>query len=183
MRDHLGEFCRNDETRRGACAPIPYHRSGGSSIERRVYLNGVKVFRIFRDEFSSSGVRRIENPYPILTGPARGAKAQVLNLRVIQRSQISYCKSIQRRWPSYSPHMPRSRAPHVLHGPASKEAAECEPFATANTESNLSTLGLSHFLQCTPSDEEVMIFSNWAPQSWHLYSKIGISLSLSQYSG
>ena len=94
MRDHLGEFGCNDETRRGARAPIPYHRSGGSSIERRVYLNGVKVFRIFRNEFSRSGARRIENPYPILTGPARGAKAQVLNLRVIQRSQISYCKKL-----------------------------------------------------------------------------------------
>ena len=28
-----------------------------------------------------------------------------------------------------------------------------------------------------------MIFSNWAPQSWHLYSKIGISFSLLQYNG
>src|SRR5208337_3904584 len=115
--------------------------------------------------------------------PARGAKAQVLNLRVIQRSQISYCKSNQRGWPNYSPHMPRSRAPHVLHGPASKEVAECEPFATANTESNLSTLGLSHFPQSTLLDEEIMIFSNRAPQSRHLYSKIGISFSLLQYSG
>ena len=89
MRDHPGEFGCNDETRRGVRAPIPYDHSGGSSIERRVYLNGVKVFGIFRDEFSRSGARRIENPYPILTGPARGAKAQVLNLRIIQRSQIS----------------------------------------------------------------------------------------------
>jgi hypothetical protein len=56
--------------------------------------------------------------------------------------------------------MPRSRAPQVRQGPASKEAAEREPFATANTESNLSTLGLSHFPQSTLAVEEVTIFSN-----------------------
>jgi hypothetical protein len=106
-----------------------------------------------------------------------------LNLRVIQRSQTSYRKSNQGGWPNYSPHMPCSRAPHVRHGPASKEVGECEPFPTANTESNLSTLGLSHFPQSTLLDEEVVIFSNWAPQSWHLYSKIGMSFCPLQYSG
>jgi hypothetical protein len=77
--------------------------------------------------------------------------------------------------------MPRSRAPQVLQGPSSKEAAECEPFATANTESNLSTLGLSHFPQSTLAVEAVTIFSNLVPQSWHLYSKIGMSFPLLQY--
>jgi hypothetical protein len=74
--------------------------------------------------------------------------------------------------------MLRSRAPQVRQGPASKEVAECEPLATANTEINFSTLGLSHFPQSTLPDEEVMIFSNRAPQSWQWYSKIGISFSL-----
>jgi hypothetical protein len=83
--------------------------------------------------------------------------------------------------PNYSPHMPRSRAPQVRQGPSSKAAAECEPLATANTEIILSTFGLSHFPQSTLADEEVMIFSNRAPQSRHLYSKIGIGFSLLQY--
>ena len=77
--------------------------------------------------------------------------------------------------------MPRSRAPHVRQGPSSIEAPECEPFATANTESNLSTLGLSHFPQSTLAVEEVTILSNRVPQSWHLYSKIGMSFPLLQY--
>ena len=68
----------------------------------------------------------------------------------------------------------------MLHGLASEEAEE--PLATANTESNLRTFGLSHFLQTTRLEEEIDKVSNWAPQSLHLYSKIGIALSLMQYS-
>jgi hypothetical protein len=73
--------------------------------------------------------------------------------------------------------MPRSRAPQVRQGPSSKEPAECEPLATANTESIFSTFGLSHFPQSTLAEKELTIFSKRAPQSWHLYSKIGMGIS------
>jgi hypothetical protein len=53
--------------------------------------------------------------------------------------------------------------------------------ATANTESSLSTFGLSHFPQSTLAEAELTIFSKRAPQSWHLYSKIGIDVPLLQY--
>jgi hypothetical protein len=56
--------------------------------------------------------------------------------------------------------MPRSRAPQVRQGPASKEGVELEPLATANTESNFSTLGLLHSPQTTLLDAELTIFSN-----------------------
>jgi len=49
--------------------------------------------------------------------------------------------------------------------------------ATANTESSLSTFGLSHFPQSTLAETELTIFSKRAPQSWHLYSKMGIGVS------
>jgi hypothetical protein len=73
--------------------------------------------------------------------------------------------------------MPRSRAPQVRQGPSSKEAEECEPLATANTESSFSTFGLSHFPQSTLAEVELTIFSKRVPQSWHLYSKIGMGVS------
>jgi hypothetical protein len=73
--------------------------------------------------------------------------------------------------------MPRSRAPQVRQGPSSKEAAECEPLATANTESIFSTFGLWHFPQSTRAEKELTIFSKRAPQFWHLYSKIGMDVS------
>jgi hypothetical protein len=56
--------------------------------------------------------------------------------------------------------MPRSRAPQVWQGPASKEGEEFELFATANTESSFSTLGPSHFLQSTLVKAELTILSN-----------------------
>jgi hypothetical protein len=49
--------------------------------------------------------------------------------------------------------------------------------ATANTESIFSTFGLSHFPQSTLAEKELTIFSKRVPQSWHLYSKIGMCVS------
>ena len=74
--------------------------------------------------------------------------------------------------------MPRSRAPHVWQGPASEALEACEPLATANTESSFSTLALSQFRQTTLGDEDVTILSNRDPQSWHLYSKIGMYMKI-----
>jgi hypothetical protein len=62
----------------------------------------------------------------------------------------------------------------VSQGPASEALEAFEPVATAKTESSFSKLALAQFRQTTLGDEAVTILSNRDPQSWHLYSKIGI---------
>jgi hypothetical protein len=75
------------------------------------------------------------------------------------------------------PHIPRWAAPQAPQGPGSKEAAEGDDARTANTDSNFSTLGLSHFLHATAVVEEGTIFSKVVPHSRHLNSNSGMAAS------
>ena len=81
---------------------------------------------------------------------------------------------------AYPPHMPRRGAPH---GQAPDSAAalalvEPEPPETAKTDSSCSTLRLRQLSHVTRSVLDRTIFSNWAPQSWQRYSKIGMRITL-----
>jgi hypothetical protein len=82
----------------------------------------------------------------------------------------------------HSPHIPRRAASQELHGLDSKGAVERDDPATAKTDSNFFTRGLSHCLQTTSVDEEATILSKVVPQSRHLYSKSGIRTSVWEYS-
>jgi len=73
----------------------------------------------------------------------------------------------------YSPHIPRRGAPQG-QGPDSCESPWWDVPETANTDNSFSTCALEQFLQRISAPELYEIFSNFDPQSWHWYSKIGI---------
>jgi hypothetical protein len=90
--------------------------------------------------------------------------------------QMSKAKTSPRLMPDtffYSPHIPRRGAPHG-HGPGSAAAASRETPDTANTDNNLSTRGLEQARHTTWDATFETIFSNFAPHSWHRYSKMGM---------
>ncbi len=120
------------------------------------------MLRIFRNEVSRSGSRGVEDADPILTGPARRAKAQVWNPRIVQAT-LRTCPA---------------RALHRSgRGRHQKKRRSASPWPPRTRKASCPRWGFHTSRKARWWRRSLLIFSKRAPQSWHLYSKIGMGVS------
>src|SRR2546425_763584 len=78
MRDPLGHFHREEESRRRGLVPAFRHRGPGIAVERRVDLDTVEDARVKSEVVGLRSVRRVESAEPVVVSPAAAAHPQLV---------------------------------------------------------------------------------------------------------